>query len=96
MDFDIDTLDSNDSHSNSNDDGGDGDFAIFDFNEDVMIRSRKARHIHHKGPIDGPPFGILSAEQSVRRDHNVATVATRIVESDVGTSRPPNDSLRSS
>ena len=28
MDFDIDTLDSDDSHSDGNDDGGDGDFAI--------------------------------------------------------------------
>ena len=62
MDFDIDTLDSEDSHSNGNDDGGDGDFAIFDFNEDVMICPNEARHVHHEGPIDGPSFGILSAE----------------------------------
>ena len=77
MDFDIHILDSNDSHFDSNDNGGDGDFEIFDFNEDGMICPNEARHIHHEGPIDGPPFGILSAEQGVWCDHNVATLATR-------------------
>ena len=72
------------------------DFAIFDFNEDVMIRPSEARHVHHKGPIDGPSFGILSAKQGVRRDHTVAMVATGTVESDVSASQPLNDSLRSS
>ena len=62
LDFDIDTLGLDDSHSDGNDDGGDGDFAIFDFNDDVMICPSEARHVHHEGPIDGPPFGILSAE----------------------------------
>ena len=62
MDIDIDTQDSHDSHSKDNDDGGDGDFAIFDFNEDVMIRPSEARHVHHEGSIDRPPFGILFAE----------------------------------
>ena len=57
MDFDIDTLDSNDSHSNGNDDGGDGHFEIFDFNEDIMICPSEARHVYHKGPIDG--VGLL-------------------------------------
>ena len=96
MDFDENTLDLENSHSDGNDDGGDGDFAIFDFNENVMIRPSKARHVHHEGPIDRAPFGILSAEQGVWRDHIVATVATGIVQSDVGASQPLNDSPRSS
>ena len=95
MDFDIDTLDSDNSHSDGNDDGGDGDFAIFDFNEDVMIRSSKAKHVHHEGPIDGPPFGILSAKQGVQHDYTIATVAIGTVENDVGASQPLNDSLHS-
>ena len=95
MDFDTDTLDSNDSHFDGNDGGGDGDFAIFDFNEEVIIRPNEARHVHHKGPIDGPPFGILSAEQGIWRDNNVATVAIETVESDVGASQPLNNSLYS-
>ena len=74
IDFDIDNLDSDDSHSNDNDGGGDGNFAIFDFNEEVMIRPNEARHVYHEGPIEGPPFGSLSAEQGLRRDHNVATI----------------------
>ena len=96
MDFDENTLDSDNSHSDGNDNGGDGDFAIFDFNEDVMIHPSEARHVHHEGPIDGASFGILSTEQSVRRDHTIATVATGTVESDVGASHPLNNSLRSS
>ena len=52
MDFDIDNLDSNDSHSAGNDGDGDGDFAIFDFNEEVMIRPNEAKHVHHEGPIE--------------------------------------------
>ena len=95
MDFDIDTLNSDNSHSDGNDDGGDGNFAIFDFNEDVMICPSEVRHVHHEGPIDGAPFGILSAEQGVWRDHTIATVATGTVESEVGTSQPLNNSLRS-
>ena len=51
MDFDINTLDSDDSHSDGNNDGGDGDFVIFDFNEEVMIHPNEARHIHHKDPL---------------------------------------------
>ena len=62
MDFDENALDSDDSHSNGNDDGGDGDFAIYDFNEDVMIRPSEARHVHHEGPIDGAPFEVLSTK----------------------------------
>ena len=86
MDFNENILDSDDSHFDGNDDGGDGDFAIYDFNEDVMIRPSEARHVHHEGPIDGAPFGILFAEQGVRRDHTIATVATWTIESDVGAS----------
>ena len=71
------------------------DFAIFNFNEDVMIRPSEARHVHHEGPIDEAPFGILSAKQGIRRDHTIATVATRTVESNVGASQPLNDSPRS-
>ena len=93
MDFDIDILDSDDSHLDGNDGGGDGDFAIFDFNKEVMIRPNKARHIHHEGPIEGPSFGSLSAKQGVQRDHNVATVAIGTVQSNVGTLQPLNDSL---
>ena len=96
MDFDENALDSDDSHSNGNDDGGDGDFAIYDFNEDVMIRPSKARHVHHEGPIDGAPFEVLSTKQGVQRDHTIPTVATGIVESDVGASQPLNDSRHSS
>ena len=59
MDFDENTLDSDDSHSDGNDDGGDGDFMIYDFNEDIMICPSEARHVPHEGPIDGAPFGIL-------------------------------------
>ena len=92
MDFNENTLDSDDSHSNGNDNGGDGDFAIFDFNENVMIRPSEARHVHHEGPIDGAPVGILSAEQGTRRDCTIATVAIGTVESNVGTSQPLNDS----
>ena len=95
MDFDENTLDSDNSHSDDNDNGGDGDFAIFDFNEDVMIRPSEARHVHHEGPLDGAPFGILSAEQGVWRDRTVATVATRTIESDVGASQPLTNSPRS-
>ena len=95
MDFDENTLDSDDSHFDGNDDGGDGDFAIFDFNEDVMIHPSKARHVYHEGPIDGAPFGILSVEQSVRCDHTIAMVATRTVESDVGAPQPLNNFPRS-
>ena len=63
MDFDIDTLDSDDFHSDGNDNGGDGDFAIFDFNEDVIIRPNKARHVHHEDhPLESFPsnkvFGV--------------------------------------
>ena len=82
MDFDIDNLDSDDSHSNDNDGGGDGDFAIFDFNEEVIICPNEAKHVHHEGSIEGPPFGNLSAKQGLRRDHNVAMVAIGTVESD--------------
>ena len=96
MDFDENALDSDDSHSDGNDNGGDGDFAIYDFNEDVMIRPSEARHVHHEGPIDGAPFEVLSTEQGVRRDHTTPTVATGTVESDVGASQPLNDSHRSS
>ena len=86
MDFDENTLDLDDSHFDGNDDGGDGDFAIFDFNEDIIIRPSKARQVHHESPIDGAPFGILSAEQGVRRNHTIAMVATETVESNIGTS----------
>ena len=96
MDFDENALDSDDSHSDGNDDGGDEDFAIYDFNEDVMIRPSEARHVHHEGPIDGAPFEVLSTKQGVRRDHTIPTVATGTVESDVGASQPLNDSRRSS
>ena len=96
MDFDENALDPNDSHSDGNDDGGDGDFAIYDFNEDVMICPSEARHVHHEGPIDGAPFEVLSTEQGVRRDHTVPMVATGTVESDVGASQPLNDSRCSS
>ena len=95
MDFDENSLDLDDSHSDGNDDGGDGDFAIYDFNEDVMIRSSEARYVHHEGPIDGAPSEVLSTEQGVWRDHTIPTVATGTVESDVGASQPLNDSLRS-
>ena len=95
MDFDENAMDSDDSHSNGNDDGGDGDFAIYDFNEDVMIHPNKTRYVHHDDPIDGAPFGVLSTKQGVRRDHTIATVATGTVESDVGASQPLNDSRRS-
>ena len=64
MDFDENALDLDDSHSHSNDDGGDGDFAIYDFNEHVMICPSEARHIHHEGPIDGAPFEVLSTRCS--------------------------------
>ena len=93
MDFDIDNLDSDDSHSNGNDGSDDGNFAIFDFNEKVMICSNEARHIHHEGPIERQPFGSLSPEQGLWRNHNVATVAIEIVQSDVGASQPLNNSL---
>ena len=96
MDFDENALDSDDCHSDGNDDGGDGDFAIYDFNEDVMICPSEARHVHHEGPIDGAPFEVLSTEQGVRHDHTIPTVATGTVESDVGASQPLNDSCRSS
>ena len=96
MDFDENAPDFDDSHSDGNDDGGDGDFAIYDFNEDVMIRPSETRHVHHEGPIDGAPFGILSTKQGVQRDHTIATVATRTVDTDVGASQPLNDSHRSS
>ena len=90
MDFDIDSLDSNDSHSGGNHGGGDRDFAIFDFNEEVMIRTNEARHVHHEGPIEGPPFGSCSAEQGFWHDYNVATVAIVTVQSNVGASQPLN------
>ena len=61
MDFDIDYLKSDNSHSDGNDGGGDGDFAILEFNE-VMIRPNKARHVHQKDPIEGTSFGSLSAK----------------------------------
>ena len=93
MDFDIDNLDLDDSHSDGNNGGGDGDFTIFDFNHEVMICPNEARHIHHEGPIEGPPFGSLSTKQGLRRDHNVATVAIGTVQSDVGSSHPLNDFL---
>ena len=93
MDFDIDNLDSDDSHSHGNDGGGDGNFAIFDFHNKVMIRPNEVRHIHHKGSIGGPPFGSLFAKQGVLRNHNVATEAIGTVESNVATSQPLNDSL---
>ena len=96
MDFDENALDSDDSHSDGNDDGGDGDFTIYDFNEDVMIRSSEARHVHREGPIDGAPFEVLSTEQGIRRDHTSPTVATGTVESDVGASQPLNDSRHTS
>ena len=96
MDFDENALDLDDSHSDGNDDGGDGDFAIYDFNEDVMIRPSKARHVHHEGPIDGAPFEVLSTEQDVWRDHTIPTVATGNVESNVCASQPVNVSRRSS
>ena len=95
MDVDENTLDSDDSHSDGNDNGGDGDFAIFDFNEDVMIRPSEAKHVHHEGSIDRAPFGILSTKQGVRRDYTIAIVATWTIESNVGASQPLNDSLRS-
>ena len=56
MDFDIDNMDSEDSHSNGNDGGGDGDLAIFDFNEDVMIRPNKAKHIYHEALLKDHPL----------------------------------------
>ena len=56
MDFNENALDSDDSHSDGNDNGGDGDFAIYDFNEDVMIRPSETRHVHHEGPIDRAPL----------------------------------------
>ena len=93
IDFDINNLDSDDSHSDGNDDGGDGNFAIFDFNEEVMICPNEARHVHHEGPIEGPPFGSLSAEQGLWHDHNVATVVIGTVQSNVGASQPLNDSF---
>ena len=96
MDFDENALDSDDSHFDGNDDGGDGDFAIYNFNEDVMIHPSEARHVHHEGPIDGAPFEVLSTEQGVWRDHTIPTIATGTVESDVGASQPLNDSRRSS
>ena len=95
MDFNENALDSDDSHSDGNDDGGDGDFAIYDFNEDVMIRPSEARHVHHEDPIDGAPFEVLSTKQGIRRDHTIPMVATRTVESNVGASQPLNDSRRS-
>ena len=94
MDFDENALDLDDSHSDSNDNGGDGNFAMYDFNEDVMIRPSEIRHVHHEGPIDGTPFGVLSTKQGVRRDHTIATVAIGTAESDVGTPQPLNDSRR--
>ena len=93
MDFDIDNLDSDDSHSDGNNGGGDEDFAIFDFNEEVMIRPIEARHVDHEGPIEGTSFGSLSAKQGLWRDHNVATIAIGAVENDVGSSQPLNNSL---
>ena len=51
-----------------------------------MICPSEARHVHHEGPIEGAPFGILYTEQGVRRDHTIATVATGTVDSDAGTS----------
>ena len=66
MDFNENTLDSDDCYSDGNDDGGDGDFAIYDFNKDVMICPSKARHVHHEGPINGallessPPNKVFS------------------------------------
>ena len=65
MDFDIDDLDSDDSHSDGNDGGGDGDYMIFDFNEEVKIRPNEARHIDHECPIERPSFGSLSAKQGL-------------------------------
>ena len=94
MDFNENALDSDDSHSDGNDDGGDGDFAIYDFNEDVMICPSEARHVHREGPIDRAPFEVLSTKQGVRRDHTIPTVATGTVESDVGASQPLNNSRR--
>ena len=96
MDFDENALNSDNSHSDGNDDGGDGDFAIYDFNEDVMIRPSEARHVHHEGPIDGAPFEVLSTEQGVRRDHTIPTIAIGTVESHAGASQPLNDSRHSS
>ena len=75
MDFYNDNLDLGDSHSNGNDGGGDGDFTIFDFNEEVMILPNEARHVDHEGSIEGPSFGSLSAKQGFWHEHNVAMVA---------------------
>ena len=51
MDFDENALDSDDSHSDGNDDGGDGDFAIYRVvYRDVMTASRR----HDTTGCDGP------------------------------------------
>ena len=43
--------------------------------------------------IEGTSFESLSPKQGLRCDHNVATVAIRIVENDVGSSQPLHNSL---
>ena len=93
MDFDIRNLDSDNSHSDGNDGGGDGDFAMFDFNKEVMICPNKARHVDHEGPIQRPSFGSLSSKQGLWHNHNVPTIAIETVENDVGSSQPLNDSI---
>ena len=68
IDFDLDDLNSkNDDDDDDNihewwdDNSGDGNLRVFDFNEVDVARHNETTHEDHEGSIGGPSFGNLSA-----------------------------------